>query len=661
MFRYLELHWSQSRVTQNIKTRSFIGYTMQILEMQVLDIYVSKWGNTTCKITLMLVLAFGLKMPLLANEIAISNISLSNHDATNQTVEITFDVTWNNSWRHPVSSGMPNWDAAWIFGRFSLRGENTWLPIVISAQGISTGSGTPSIAELKPYTNDDTKGIGMLVHRSEVGSGTFSQVGITFTWEYGNNRPDITDLDLLEIRLFGIEMVYVPGGPFYLGSGQAPFQGFYTQGQESSYSPYRLETLGSIILGGVGSLTYIGYSGTTTIPSGFPNGVYPFYIMKHELSEQMMVNFLNSVDNGISDHPVYANIKAAQDGSDSQYALLNDINRTFEIMNSDTIYNFTTNKPEYPANFMSWNEGTAIADWAGMRPISELEFEKASRGWKAPTIVGEFPWGKGGVVNQTYTIANGEIVAGYSTQKNRGNAAITETMGQFGLDLRVGVFANDTSSRAQSNASRLGVLDLAGSVLEITADVVNPSNTSWINVHGNGELHPSGYSDEFWPGYENSLSYVYQSPNAKIIGRGGSITEGAKPATTSYRDTGIQSQNNANAGDGIRLGITRVCDLPTFNAENFTISTTQDLASNLFTVTISPSTVGQEWVWILDTNAGTVPTVYESDKAGIISGQGSSEIVLAFLETEVTAKLYVHSVNDCGISLESSSVELEYE
>ena len=89
--------------------------------------------------------------------------------------------------------------------------------------------------------------------------------------------------------------------------------------------------------------------------------------------------------------------------------------------------------------------------------------------------------------------------------------------------------------------------------------------------------------------------------------------------------------------------------------------TTQDLASNLFTVTISPSTVGQEWVWILDTNAGTVPTVYESDKAGIISGQGSSEIVLAFLETEVTAKLYAHSVNDCGISLESSSVELEYE
>ena len=296
-----------------------------------------------------------------------------------------------------------------------------------------------------------------------------------------------------------------------------------------------------------------------------------------------------------------------------------------------------------------------------MRPISELEFEKASRGWNVPTIISEFPWGKGGVVNQAYTISNGEIIAGYSTQKNRGNAAIAETMGQNGLDLRVGVFANDTSSRAQSNASKLGVLDLAGNVLEITADVDNASNTSWINVHGDGELHPSGYSDESWPGYEHSLSYVYQSPNDKIIGRGGSITEGAKPAMTSHRDTGVQSETVARAGDGFRLGITRDCNLPSLDTQNVTISTSQDLGPKLFTVTINPSLVGQEWIWILDTNDGTVPTVYESDKARIISGQGSNEIVLAFLETPVTAKLYAHAVNDCGISLESSSVEVIYE
>lgn len=634
---------------------------MQGLEKLFSELFVSTWKQLINRLALLVVFILGSMMPLMANSIDISNISLSNHDATNQTVEVTFDVTWNNSWRHSVSSGMPNWDAAWIFGRFSLRGENTWLPVVISVQGVSTGSGTPSIAEVKSYTNDETKGIGLLVHRSEVGSGTFSQVGITYIWEYGINRPDITDLDLLEISLFGIEMVYVPGGPFYLGSGQAPFQGFYTQGQESSYSPYRLETLGPINLGGVGSLTYIGYNGTTTIPSGFPNGVYPFYIMKHELSEQMVVNFLNSVDNGISEHPVYANIKAAQEANGPQYTTMNEFSRTFEIINFDTVFNYETNKPEYPVNFISWNEGATIADWAGLRPISELEFEKASRGWNAPTIVEEFPWGKGGIVNQAYTVSNGEIVAGYSTQKNRGNAAIAETMGQNGLDLRVGVFANDTSSRAQSNASKLGVLDLAGNVLEITADVDNPFNTSWVNIHGDGELHPSGYSDELWPGYGNLDNYVYQSPNDKIIGRGGSITEGKATAITSYRDTGIQTEELANPGDGFRLGVSRACDLPTLIAENFTITTTQDLASNLFTVTISPSTVGQEWVWILDTNAGAVPTVYESDKARIISGQGTKEIVLSFLETPVTAKLYAHSVNDCGISLESSSVEVIYE
>ena len=328
---------------------------MQILEMQHLSISVPKSKQFIFKLALVLALNLGLNQSLSANGITISNISIANHDLANQTVDVTFDVTWNNSWRHSVNSGMPNWDAAWIFGRFSIRGENDWHPLVISSHGVSAGTGTPSIAQVKPYANDNSKGIGMLLHRSEVGSGTFSQAGITFTWEYGNNRPDITDLDLVDIRLFGIEMVYVPGGPFYLGSGEAPFQGFYTQGQESTYSPYRLETLGPINLGGLGSLTYIGYSGTTTIPAGFPNGVHPFYIMKHELSEQMVVNFLNSTNNGISEPTVYANIKAAQEGSNPQYTLLNDFNRTLEIMNSDSIYNFTTSKPEYPVNFISWN------------------------------------------------------------------------------------------------------------------------------------------------------------------------------------------------------------------------------------------------------------------------------------------------------------------
>src|ERR1043166_6122411 len=31
-------------------------------------------------------------------------------------------------------------------------------------------------------------------------------------------------------------------------------------------------------------------------------------------------------------------------------------------------------KPNRPANQMSWDDGTAFADWAGLRPMSELEF-----------------------------------------------------------------------------------------------------------------------------------------------------------------------------------------------------------------------------------------------------------------------------------------------
>jgi len=41
---------------------------------------------------------------------------------------------------------------------------------------------------------------------------------------------------------------------------------------------------------------------------------------------------------------------------------------------------FYTYAPAKAVNYISWSDLTAYADWAGLRPITELEYEKACRG-----------------------------------------------------------------------------------------------------------------------------------------------------------------------------------------------------------------------------------------------------------------------------------------
>ena len=219
----------------------------------------------------------------MANGIAISNITITNYDALNEMVQIHFDVSWGNSWRHPIESGFPNWDAAWIFGRFRLRGDQSGMPMVLVKGGRTSGVGTEFTVDIKSHPSLAPNGIGAMIYRVKDGSGLFTAYNVIFTWYYGANKPGINDVDLLEIRLFGIEMVYVPGGPFYLGNGAT---GFYEVNSGSNTTPYRIESLGPINTGGNAELAYTAPAGfltyQLTIPIEHPSGVYPFYIMKHE-------------------------------------------------------------------------------------------------------------------------------------------------------------------------------------------------------------------------------------------------------------------------------------------------------------------------------------------------------------------------------------------
>jgi hypothetical protein len=90
-------------------------------------------------------------LPLFANNITISNPSLTTGNGNEGYSFVTFDLSWENSWR--LSSGASNWDAAWVFVKYRV-GSGEWLPANLHNTGHIAGTGTP--ADITVGLVDDT-------------------------------------------------------------------------------------------------------------------------------------------------------------------------------------------------------------------------------------------------------------------------------------------------------------------------------------------------------------------------------------------------------------------------------------------------------------------------------------------------------------------------
>jgi len=605
---------------------------------------ISKRIGLKKHLIVLMLLSLGLYYHSKANEITISNISLANHDEVAATVEVVFDITWKNSWRNDVSTGMPNWDAAWIFGRFSIRGDSVWQRMVINDDGYTLGTGTPANLTLKPHLSIWSHGIGLLLHRSEVGYGTFTQTGVRFVWDYSvDEPPSLSNFDLLDIKLFAVEMVYIPGGPFYLGSGiDDPAAASFYDNSSPTNSPFRLETDAPFTIGPSAEVNVVGNNTTINIVAGFPKGIQPFYIMKHELSQAFMSGYFSTLNAGMNSNYVFNALELAQQNDIGRTA--NFFTQTFETFGLDTIYSYQSSRENYPVAYMSWEDAAAFADWAGLRPASELEFEKAARGFSYPAVVNEYPWGTDNIVNSTYQVvispaSDHEITGGYSSNILTGNAIYSSTL-WIPWSLRVGIFATSTSSRAQANASATGVLDLAGNVAERTADIISSNGLAWLNEHGDGILHTNGLANQQWPGFNTQDLYVKNTSSVSGL-RGGGILDNAASLRISDRSRAT-SDNTRTVEAGFRAALSVSCSLPTLGSYNHSVLEQADVI-RLELIAQNPFADIAEELWVIE------------GPAKIVSGQGTKNLVL--LRTGIgSITAYAHATSDCGISLNSVQI-----
>ena len=66
-------------------------------------------------------LIFAMVVAGYSNNIQLQNASLTGQVVANKSVQVEFDISWENSWRTPTAVPL-NWDAAWVFVKYRLGG-----------------------------------------------------------------------------------------------------------------------------------------------------------------------------------------------------------------------------------------------------------------------------------------------------------------------------------------------------------------------------------------------------------------------------------------------------------------------------------------------------------------------------------------------------------
>jgi hypothetical protein len=398
-------------------------------------------------------------------------------------------------------------------------GNGDWRHAKLHNAGHSTGSGTPASMTIG-LLNDDVifdvssnPCVGAFIYRSEASSGTFTNTGIKLRWNYGANS--IGDGASIDLKVFAIEMVYVAQGAFNVGGGGGSLA--FTSTTINTGNA-RITPSGTGSLGGMAG----GYPRFANQPanSNWPNGFNSFYCMKYEISQQQYVDFLNTLTQ------LQANSRKHTE-TVFRYAISGSMSGQY-----------STSLPYVPCNFLSWADGTAYSDWACLRPMTELEFEKACRG-PNPAVPNEYAWGTSSVVSAPYSLVNTgafneEISSNYSSSIGNACHSSTVALGNIDGPLRTGIFSSNSSNtgRITSGASYWGILELSGSLLE---RVVNLSffqaGPSFTGINGNGEITSSGFADvTAWPGADASGagfrggSWAYQTPSMGVSARDNAIT-----------------------------------------------------------------------------------------------------------------------------------------
>jgi len=439
-------------------------------------------------------------------------------------LDLAWNWSWRAAWEVDAAQHggggalkLENWDAAWIFVKYRKPGAENWSHATLDpdASRHTAPAGTKLDVGLADEAGDGAgagvrRGLGVFVYRAVPGSGANDWRGLKLRWlraadgldESGrvvvagetpraapaaNKKPPRDEIDMLsspddnslfevlqeadakqaaaggstkgtvEIQVFALRMVYVPQCAFWAGDGTTnAIAGQFSAGD--SREPIRIESEAALTLGGadrknlgnwdnVFTTDDFSSSQTRILPAVFPKGFAALYCMRQEITCGEMTAFLNTLN-------------SAQQAAMKDFMGETGSERGITLKGSGLLAKFETDEPQAVCSGIAWREALAFSAWAGLRPMTELEFEKACRGPLKP-VPDEYAWG----------------------------TATTNTAAG--------------SDRERAGASYWGILDLTGNLIENTVAVGDPIGRQFDGTHGEGRVGDLSEWDEFGGCFKN--------------------------------------------------------------------------------------------------------------------------------------------------------------
>lgn len=424
------------------------------------------------------------------------------------TAYVRFDLYWEHSWK---DSRRANWDAAWVFIKSYYADLKEWNHLYIDNDPSAHTYASANAPMLMEFPEESIMGFprcpGFFIHRRDIGNGANDIKGIKIKFNYLDHGYAPTDT--IVVSVFAIEMVYIPKSTYVLGDG---------------VSTKTLRTIGSDISVGLGQQVsdmgiITGETGWTfngtPIPDEYPKGFEAFYVMKHEISQHAYVDFLNT----LTYDQQRVRVPVAPTAADKSWAMsygsyasnFTQYRNYIRIRNGSvggtaavyghsidgTNWDREDNGGNIACNFLNWDDGLAYLDWAALRPMTEMEFEKAGRGHKR-VIRGEYAW----AFKAGYPVpaTNPFIDAGLASEVSRDPLANYLETGKAPWVMRCGAFAKDSTTRYEAGATYYGVMNMSDNLWERCVNVSTEDGRSFVPNNGDGMISMMGTADvEGWP------------------------------------------------------------------------------------------------------------------------------------------------------------------
>ena len=385
--------------------------------------------------------------------------------ATAQGFTLQFSLSWENSWYDAY-----NFDAVWCFVKYKTPGMRDWLPLTFYETGhVLTDDGQ----YLAGTTGSEVVGLFLykgVAHNGKVEMNCRLQCPLPL---------DVSQEDVAQNRVYfavqGIEMAYVPAGPYYLGDGQSTA----TLGDAGGRPLLVAEEEAELTVYDINGGEYI-------LPAECPKGYQGFFCMKTEVSQGQYVTFLNMLSS-TQQYAVIANLRSLTEGNfvfnnsrtapDRNGIVLRKKSTSSTVasvfmndLNGNGVPDEDDDGQTIACNYLTLKDMNLYCAWAGLRPMSELEFEKACRPpFPASVAGGEYVWNK---TSGAAPVATADI-AYVNTPREQvsGTTKNVNATGTYAGPLKVGAFAATPKTPLQSGATCWGLLEMSGNLRELCISV----------------------------------------------------------------------------------------------------------------------------------------------------------------------------------------------